>query len=131
MVAPPARDTKEKMLRFLFVGGGFAIGYSILSAVLVGPFAMPAFATSVLLYAICIPLAYFAQRRITFASKLKGPKSFVVYGATQLGSLALVATVTTRFVTETVLVDTLIFLLTAGAAAVVSFYVSDRIAFRT
>jgi hypothetical protein len=48
----------------------------------------------------------------------------------QVASLALVASVTTRFVTQVFVLDTLLFLATAGTAALISYVVSDRLAFR-
>ena len=58
-----------KPLRFLLVGGAFALGYSVATALLVGPAGLPAFATSVLLYVACIPAAFFVQARFTFTGQ--------------------------------------------------------------
>ncbi len=120
----------RRLLRFLAVGGGFAVGYGAATAVLTGPVGLPVYATSVVLYALCIPAAFLMQMRVTFGLKRTWAAGFPVYAAVQILSLALVTAVTTRFVTGHVLPDTLIFLSSAGAAAVLSFFVSQRFAFR-
>ena len=118
-----------KPLRFLIVGAVFALGYAVATALLVGPAGLPAFATSVLLYVACIPAAFFVQARFTFTGQKARRGGFLVYAGMQAVSLALVASVTTRFVTQVFVLDTLLFLATAGTAALVSYAVNDRLAF--
>jgi putative flippase GtrA len=118
-----------KPLRFLMVGGAFSLGYSVATALLVGPAGFPPFATSVLLYVACIPAAFFMQGRFTFTGQKARRGGFLVYAAMQVVSLALVASVTTRFVTQVFVLDTMLFLATAGTAALVSYAVNDRLAF--
>ena len=125
--------TLARLGRFLAVGGSFSLGYALATAWLVGPLGLPAFATSVALYAACIPAAFLAQRLVTFAGRdsARPPaRGLALYAATQLTSLALVAAVTTRFVTGQVLLDTALFLATAGTAAVASYFICDRVIFR-
>jgi putative flippase GtrA len=112
------------------VGGAFSLGYSLVTAGLVGPFGLPAFATSVILYVLCIPAAFLTQRKVTFAAQAPRRGGFLIYAAMQVTSLALVASVTTRFVTQVFVLDTLLFLATAGTAALISYIVNDRLAFR-
>jgi putative flippase GtrA len=119
----------RKPLRFLLVGGAFAVGYSVATALLVGPGGLPAFATSVLLYVACIPAAFMVQGRVTFTGQKARRGGFLIYAGMQVISLALVASVTTRFVTQVFVLDTLLFLATAGTAALVSYTVNDRLAF--
>jgi putative flippase GtrA len=119
-----------KPLRFLMVGGAFSLGYSLATALLVGPLGFPAFATSVILYVICIPAAFYMQSKLTFAGQQARRGGFLIYAAMQVGSLALVASITTRFVTQVFVLDTLLFLATAATAALVSYVVSDRFAFQ-
>ncbi len=118
-------------LRFAMVGGGFSLGYALATAFLVGPLGAPAFATSVGLYALCIPLAYLAQKHFTFGKAQTHRGSFAIYAATQVAALAVVALITTRFVTRIYWVDTGLFLLTAGSAAVVSFGINRSLAFKS
>lgn len=120
-----------KPLRFLLVGGTFSLGYSVTTALLVGPAGFPPFATSVILYVLCIPAAFLLQRKVTFHAQEARRGGFFIYAAMQVMSLALVASVTTRFVTQVFVIDTLLFLITAGTAALISYVVSDRLAFRS
>lgn len=118
------------LLRFLLVGGAFAGIYALSTALAIGRLGAPAFAASVVCYALCIPAAFATHRRFTFRLDRVHGAGFAIYAMTQLSSLALVSFASTRFVTGTVLVDTLIFLVTAGAAAGLSFVVSRVFAFR-
>lgn len=119
-----------KPVRFLIVGGGFALFYALGMAALVGPLNLPPFATSVVFYLACIPAAFAVQRRFTFGAQEARRGGFLVYAAMQLASLTLVASITTRFVTQVMVIDTGLFLVTAGAAALLSYVVNDRLAFR-
>ena len=123
-------DRASRLFRFLVVGGGFSLGYSIVTAVLVGKAGAPPLITSVVLYLICIPAAFAVQMRFTFRLSRAWRYGFLIYAGTQVTCLALVAAVTTRFVTQNVAIDTLIFLGTAGSAAVLSFVASSLFAFR-
>ena len=125
---PPA--SLAMLLRFLMVGGGFAGVYAVATALLVSGAGLPPLPTSVVLYAICIPLAFQAQRRVTFRVARTRASGFWIYAGVQLLCLAGVAAITTRFVTGTFLWDTAIFLVTAGSAAGLSFVVSKLFAFR-
>ncbi len=116
------------LLRFLIVGGTFSLSYALINAALVSAGAPP-FTTALLLYAVAIPLAYVAQKKITFRVRKSGWRSFLVYLATQLGSFALVAGITTQFVAKIFWADTLLYLATAGTAAVLSFFITKTLAF--
>jgi putative flippase GtrA len=120
----------EMLLRFLCVGGGIALGYSLTVAALTSYAGAPVYVTAIALYAFCIPLAFVAQKRVTFRVRQTRTAGFPIYVATQVASLALVAWITTRVVTGAFLPDTLIFLGTAGSAALLSFFVSRSFAFR-
>lgn len=124
-----SRAQAARLLRFLIVGGSFSLGYSLATALLVAAGAPP-YATAVILYLACIPAAYLVQKRFTFRVTQVPAGSFAIYAATQLAGLALVASVTTRFVTQIVAIDTMIFLATGGIAAVLSFTVNAAFAFR-
>ncbi|MEM6824398.1 MAG: GtrA family protein [Pseudomonadota bacterium] len=125
---PPA--TLSMLARFLMVGGGFALGYALATAVLVDIAGLPALPTSVGLYVICIPAAFWMQKRVTFRVARTRPSGFWIYAAMQIGCLFAIASVTTRFVTGDFILDTGLFLVTAGAAAGLSFVVSKLFAFR-
>ena len=127
---PGMTDQTARLLRFLLVGGGFSLLYALVSAVLVGKGGTPPFATSVILYALCIPAAFAVQKRFTFRVARTRQSGFLIYAGTQVACLALVAGVTTRFVTGHMALDTGVFLVTAALAAMLSFAVSLLLAFR-
>lgn len=121
---------KSRLLRFLLVGGSFSLGYALVTALLVGKLGFPAVLTSVLIYAACIPAAYLVQKKFTFSKDSTHRGSFLIYTLTQVIGLGLVSLVTTRFVSGVYLLDTGLFLITAGIAAVVSFAINRIFAFR-
>ncbi|MEM1272969.1 MAG: GtrA family protein [Pseudomonadota bacterium] len=129
-VNDPSPRLPERFFRFATVGGAFAAAYALISAILVGPIGLPAYATSVVLYALCIPAAYFTQMRVTFGMRRTRAAGFPIYAATQLACLAMVTALTTRFVTGSLWIDALIFFGSAGAAAILSYVISSRFAFR-
>lgn len=122
-------DTRA-LIRFLAVGGGFALFYALAVSALVNGAGAPPWITSVLLYIASIPAAFFVQKRVTFRLDRTRRAGFLIYAATQVASLALVSTVTTRFVTGHYVLDTGLFLATAGGAALLSFVISRSFAFR-
>ncbi|MEO1551024.1 MAG: hypothetical protein AAFR93_11430 [Pseudomonadota bacterium] len=122
-------STRAKLLRFVGVGAGFSLGYAALTSALVAQGA-PAFWTSVLVYAACIPLAFWAQKAFAFRSTGLRRGAMGIYAATQVASLAAVSAVTTSFVTQTWWLDTVLFAATAGAAALVSFAIGLFVTFK-
>lgn len=124
----PATGTHMTLLRFLCVGGAFSLSYAVLTAALIS-LGAPPFWTALLLYGFAIPLAFLAQKRFTFRATTAQRHAFWVYLATQLVTFALVAGVTTRFVMQQIWADTMLYLVTAGAAAVLSFFVNRTFAF--
>lgn len=116
--------------RFLMVGGSFSLGYAIVTAALIRYVDAPPLPTSVIIYLLCIPAAFWAQKKVAFRADQTGPSAMLIYGATQVASLAVVSTITSRFVTRVFIYDTLIFLVTAGAAAVASYLICRFIIFR-
>ena len=117
-------------LRFLIVGGSFSLGYALVTAGLIRFANAPPLITSVLVYLACIPAAFWAQKLLAFRANQTGRSAMLIYGATQVASLAVVSTVTSRFVTRNFVYDTALFLMTAGTAAVVSFLICRYIIFR-
>lgn len=126
-----SRETLSALARFLLVGGGFAAGYAVVTAILTGPLGAPAFVTSACIYLLCIPAAFLVQRKVTFRAQETRTSGFLIYAGTQVVSFLGVSYFTTRFVSGNVLIDTPIFLATAGSAAVVSFVILRCFAFKT
>ena len=116
-------------LRFAVVGGSFSLGYAVLVAGLIRFADAPPLITSITIYLICIPLAFFAQKKFAFRSNQTGRFAMFVYATTQIASLAVVSTITSRFVTKNFLFDTGLFLITAGSAAVASYLICRFIIF--
>lgn len=117
--------------RFLAVGGSFSLGYAIVTAGLIRFAGAPPLITSVIVYLLCIPLAFLAQRNFAFRSETSGHKAMLIYGATQVASLAVVSTITSRFVTKQFIFDTGLYLITAGVAAVASYLICRFVIFKT
>lgn len=118
-------------VRFVLVGGSFSLGYAVITAGLIRFAAAPPLPTSVVVYLLCIPAAFWAQRRIAFRADRQAKGALWIYAATQIGSLAVISAITTRFVTRVFWADTLLFVATAGMAAVASFLICRYILFRT
>lgn len=118
-------------VRFVLVGGSFSLGYAVVTAGLIRFAAAPPLPTSVVVYLLCIPAAFWAQRHIAFRADRQAKGALWIYTATQTGSLAVISAITTRFVTRVFWADTLLFVATAGVAAVASFLICRYILFRT
>lgn len=116
--------------RFAFVGGSFALGYAVLTAALIRFAQAPPLITSIIVYLICIPLAFLAQKRFAFRASDTGRAAIFGYAATQVASLTVVSGITSRFVTRNFLIDTGLFVVTAGSAAVASYLICRFIIFR-
>ncbi|MFW5881428.1 MAG: hypothetical protein ACOCTP_02800, partial [Roseicyclus sp.] len=82
------RPALRRLVRFLAVGGSFSAAYALGTAALVGQLGLPAFGTSVILYAACIPAAFLVQWRVTFSGRGRPARGFAIYAATQSASLA-------------------------------------------
>ena len=118
-------------VRFLLVGASFSLGYAVITAGLIRFAAAPPLPTSVVVYLLCIPAAFWAQRHIAFRADRQAKGALWIYTATQTGSLVVISAITTRFVTRVFWQDILLFLTTAGVAAVASFLICRYIVFRT
>ncbi len=119
------------LIRFLAVGGSFSLTYAVVTAGLIRFASTPPLATSVIVYLLCIPAAFWAQRTIAFRADEKSVSAMLIYAGTQIASLAVVSLITTRFVTRHFVTDSLLFLGTAGVAAVASYLICRFIIFRS
>ncbi len=123
------KSEARSLLLFLLVGGGFSVFYAVTSAGLINFAGTPPFWTSVLLFAACIPPAFLAQQHITFKAKRLRKNAFWIYAATQICGIALVAILTTRFVTYDFFWDTIIMGVTVGANAILGFVIGRFVTF--
>jgi putative flippase GtrA len=117
------------LIRFAMVGGAFSAIYALVTAGLTTYANSPPFVTAVVVYLVCIPAAFAAQAKFAFRQKPAARGAAVIYAGTQLASLALVVAVTGQFVTGLFWFDTLIYLVSAGAAALASFAICRWIIF--
>ena len=130
MTGNNAPSTLASFVRFLAVGGSFSLGYALLTTALINFAGAPPLPTSIIVYLVCIPLAYLAQRAYAFQGRQDGRNGVVIYAATQVACLAFVATIASRFVTYVFWIDTVIYLAAAGSAAVASYLICRFIIFR-
>lgn len=125
----PLPSQRTAFVRFLLVGGTFSAIFSATTAGMIRYADTPPLATSIIVYLLCIPAAFQAHKRFAFGVQNARRSAFLVYLATQVCSLALVAAVTTRFVTQMFWADTALFLATSAIAAVLSYLVGRYITF--
>lgn len=116
-------------LRFLLVGGSFSLIYSLTTAGLIGFAGTPAFVTSVIVYLLCIPAAYYFQKRFAFGVETARRAAFPLYVATQALGLSIVSGATALFVTHVFWADTLLLLTASAVAAVISFLITRFVTF--
>ncbi|MEO6298967.1 MAG: GtrA family protein [Paracoccaceae bacterium] len=119
----------SSFFRFLVVGGTFSVIYSVTTAALIRVAAAPPFATSVVVYLLCIPWAFLAHKHFAFGARNTRKAAFPLYVLTQIVSLAAVAQVTTRFITHHFIIDVGILLLTSAIAAIASFLINRFVIF--
>ena len=100
------------------------------TSVLINRVGTAPFATSVVVYVLCIPLAFRAQKRFAFRAQNLRKSAFYIYAATQAAAIVLVALVTTRFVTYDLFWDTVVMGVTVGASAILNFLVGRFVTFR-
>lgn len=110
-------------VRFVGVGGSFSLGYAITVAALIRFAAAPPLITSITIYLICIPLAFYAQKKFAFRVGKTARRAVLIYATTQTASLVLVTLITSRFVRGVFLFDSGLFLITAGSAAFFSYLI--------
>ena len=121
---------RQKLVRFLAVGGGFSLFYAVVTSVLINSAGAPPFWTSVIVYALCVPAAFLVQKSFTFNATHLRAGAFLYYTGTQVLGVALVSVVTTRFVTHNWWWDTIVMGVTAGLAAILNFLMGRYFTFR-
>jgi putative flippase GtrA len=127
----PAGQDRARFARFTLVGVTYSLIYSAFTAVLVSIAGAPAFVTSTMVYALCIPLAYLTQKSFTFRAERVQRAGFVLYAATQVSCMAIVSLITTQLISGHVVQDTALFLATAGVTALASYWAMRCAVFRS
>ncbi|KJZ21056.1 hypothetical protein TW80_07890 [Loktanella sp. S4079] len=119
----------RSLVAFLMIGGGFSIFYAVTTAVLISVLHTPPFWTSVTVFTACVPPAFLAQQHLAFRAKKLRQHAFLIYAATQIFGIALVSTITTRFVTYDIFWDTIIMGVTVAINAIVGFLIGRFVTF--
>jgi putative flippase GtrA len=115
---PHSRSSKSEVALFLLVGGSAALLYIALATLLELYFGLARTWASAFAYGSTIPIAYSAQKKLTFRSSVSHATAFPRYLATQL-----VALVTTSIVSGKLaeLPPPLAYGIAGACAAIVSF----------
>lgn len=119
----------RKVLSFFAVGTLSAGLYAAACALLV--LWLPTWKTAIMIavYTALIPIAFFAQRRLTFRSSGPVLREMIEYGGLQIASVVVSTWLLGRFVTGDPLRNLAVFLLIAGLAAILSFAVCNSLIF--
>ena len=126
------RPIPGTFLRFLLVGGSFAVLYALTTAFLVGRLPLPKPATSALVWLACIPPAYWCQRRFAFRAETTRRGAIWIYGLAQLISLVIVSAAGALFVSGSDMIrDTIVYLIASAVAAVSSYAINRMVTFKT
>lgn len=117
------------LLRFLAVGGGISLLYALLAAAATSYVPLPRAVSSGVLWVLCIPVAFWLQRRITFTDRAPHRHGLWLYAATQGLGVGIVALTSLLLADGSFRHDLFVHLLASALAAVVSYLVSRRIVF--
>lgn len=115
--------------RFLAVGAGIALLYAILAATATSLLPLPPALSSGMLWVLCIPVAFWLQRRITFTDRTPHRHGLWFYAATQGLGLGITASASYLLATGAFRHDLFVHLLASGLAAVASYLINHRIVF--
>jgi putative flippase GtrA len=127
--APTASSDALAFLRFLVVGGGFALLYAAGTAALIHLAGTPPLPTSALVYAACMPPAFLAQKHFAFAVRQTRPAAFPLYVGTQLLGMGIVSAASGLLASGRFWQDTAVLLAASALAAVVSFLIGRHLTF--
>ncbi len=121
--------SRSSFLRFLLVGGSFALICSLLAAFLTGLLPLPPWMSAALAWLLCIPPAWLCQRRFTFHDRAPREGGAVLYLLTQGLGLCIAALAGALFAQGRFGHDTLVYLLASALAAVVSYAINRLVIF--
>lgn len=119
----------RELIRFALVGVAFSLIYALTTAALTSYAAAPPVPTAIGVYLACIPLAYAAQARWAFRRAASAGGAPWIYAATQIASLAVVTVLTRGLASGQFWRDAALYLVCAGAAALISFAICRWIIF--
>jgi len=120
---------QNTLLRFLVVGGVMAVVYGMLAAAATSHLPLPKSVSAVGSWLICMPLAYFWQRRFTFAGSSPHRHALWLYAATQALSMAIVAGASQVLASGVFRADLVVHLGASAFAAMASFAINRIVIF--
>lgn len=125
----PRRLVRSTLVRFLLVGGGISLVYSVLTAFATSVLPWPRPLVAVLIAIACVPPAFWCQRRFTFRDSTPRRHALAAYAAAQALGMAIVAAASALFSTGLFWPDTLVYLAASAVSALTSFAISRLVAF--
>jgi len=117
------------LLRFLFVGGAMALVYAVLAAFATSQLPLPNTVSAGGAWLLCIPLAYWWQRRFTFADSAPHRLAPLLYAGTQAIGIGTVATVSHFLAKGAFWPDLIVHLGASLLAAVLSYLINRTFVF--
>ena len=120
---------QHSLFRFLLVGGSMALVYALSTAILTGLLPLPPALTAVLVWLACIPPAFWAQRRFTFAASTPHRHALALYALTQGLGMVIVSVAAALFASREMTRDLLLYLAASALAAVVSYGINRMVIF--
>lgn len=123
------RLCQNTLLRFVFVGGAVALLYAVLAALATSQLALPKTLSAVVLYLALIPLAFWLQRRFTFATSTPHRHAPWLYAATQALGVGMVAVLSHLLASGRFWPDLAVHLVAATLAALISFAINRLVVF--
>ena len=121
--------SQNSLLRFLLVGGGLAVLYSVLAALATSYLPLPKPVSSAGTWIICIPLGFWCQRHFTFPTSVPHRHALWLYAATQFVGICTVATASHLLVRGSFWPDLAVHLGASAVAAVVSYLINRWVIF--
>lgn len=117
------------VVRFLIVGGMMALVYAVLAALATAHLPLPKTVSAGGAWLLCIPFAYWAQRRFTFVDSAPHRHAPWLYGATQGLGIATVATVSHFLASGAFWPDLMVHLFGSLLAAILSYLINRVVIF--
>ena len=117
------------LLRFLVVGGSLALVYATLAALATSYLPLPKALASGMVWVLCIPLGFWAQRHFTFTNRKPHRHGLWLYTATQALGIGIAASVSYLLATGSFRHDVFVHLPASALVAVISYIISRSIVF--
>lgn len=117
------------LLRFLLVGGGLAIVYSVTAALATTHLPLPPALSSTGVWLLCIPVGFWSQRHFTFTGSAPHRKALWLYAGTQVMGICIAATASYLLARGAFWPDLFVHLGAAALAAILSYLANRWIIF--